>query len=81
MLTPRNGGAERVRPVRLTEIPVHIRRQFGKKLMDALSEDYNLLAGIQMDAAIERPSEKVYWIPVTKKSAPSIRRIFGKDAA
>jgi hypothetical protein len=80
-MTPRNGGASRVLPVRLTEIPIHIRRQFGQKLMDAMADDYNLLAGIQLSTAIERPSEKVYWIPVTKKSAPSIRRIFGKDAA
>lgn len=80
-MTPDLNGASRVLPVRLTEIPIHIRRQYGQKLMDQASDDYNLMAGMQLSAAVERPSEKVYWIPVTKKSAPSIRRIFGEDVA
>lgn len=74
-----NGG--RVVPVRLTEIPIHIRRLHGEKLMDEASDNFNLMMGMQLSAAVERPSEKVYWIPVTKKSSPAIRRIFGKEAA
>lgn len=74
-----NGGASRVIPVRLTDVPVAIRRQFGHKLMDDASDGFDIMSGMKLNQAIENPSERVYWIPVTKKSLPWVRRVFGKN--
>jgi len=63
MVTPdRNGGA-RVVAVRLTEIDIKIRRRRGRALYEAAVADRDLDLAMRLDAAIERPSETVYWIP------------------
>lgn len=63
MVTPdRNGGA-RVVAVRLTEIDIKIRRRRGRALYEAAVADRDLDLAMRIDAAIERPSETVYWIP------------------
>lgn len=65
MVTPdRNGGA-RVVAVRLTEIDIKIRRRRGRALYEAAVADRNLDLAMRLDAAIERPSETIYWIPET----------------
>lgn len=61
MAMPRSGGA--VVGVRLTEIDVKIRRRRGRALYEAAVADRNIDLAMQLNAAIERPSETVYWVP------------------
>jgi len=62
MATPdRNGGA--VVPVRLIDIDIKIRRRRGRALYEAAVADRDLDLAMRLDAAIERPSDRVYWIP------------------
>lgn len=65
MATPYvNGGA--VVGVRLTEIPVTIRRRFGRLLYERAAEDGDLDLALRLNMAMERPSDKVYWLPAQK---------------
>ena len=62
MATPnRNGGA--VAGVRLTDIDIKIRRRRGRALYEAAVADRDLMLAMAIEAAIERPSDKVYWVP------------------
>lgn len=60
MLTPRTQGH---RPVRLTEVPLKIRRRFGLTLIDKAALDGDLTLAAQLHRAIESPSDRVYWLP------------------
>ncbi len=63
MATPdRNGGA-RVVAIRLTDIDIKIRRRRGKALYEAAVQDRDIDLAMRLDAAIERPSDRVYWLP------------------
>lgn len=63
MATPdRNGGA-RVVAIRLTDIDIKIRRRRGRALYEAAVEDRDIDLAMRLNAAIERPSDRVYWIP------------------
>lgn len=63
MATPnRNGGA--VVPVRLTDIDIKIRRRRGKALYEAAVADRDLDLAMRLNAAIERPTDTVYWVPM-----------------
>lgn len=66
----RNGGAQRA--IRLTDIDIKIRRRYGWILIEKAKEDGNLLAAVELTAAVERPSEKVYWL-----SAKAVRKVLG----
>jgi hypothetical protein len=59
----RNGGA-RVVGVRLIDIDIAIRRRRGRALYEAAVADRNLSLAVDIDAAIERPSDRVYWVPL-----------------
>ena len=62
MATPNlNGGA--VAGVRLTEIDIKIRRRRGRALYEAAVADRDIMLAIAIEDAIERPSDKVYWVP------------------
>ena len=62
MATPNlNGGA--VAGVRLSEIDIKIRRRRGRALYEAAVADRDIMLAIAIEAAIERPSDKVYWVP------------------
>lgn len=61
MLTPRTTG--RSVAVRLTEIPIQTRRARGKALYEAAVADHDLMLAAQLHAAIEEPSERIYWVP------------------
>lgn len=62
MATPNlNGGA--VAGVRLTDIDIKIRRRRGRALYEAAVADRDLMLAIAIEAAIERPSDKIYWLP------------------
>lgn len=62
MATPNlNGGA--VAGVRLTDIDIKIRRRRGRALYEAAVADRDLMLAVAIEAAIERPSDKIYWLP------------------
>jgi hypothetical protein len=64
MATPdRNGGA-RVVAIRLTDIDIKIRRRRGKALYEAAVADRDIDLAMRLNAAIERPSDRVYWLPI-----------------
>jgi hypothetical protein len=68
MATPDlNGG--RVIAVRLTDVPLTVRRRRGRALYDAAVDDRNLPLALAINAAIERPSDTVYWLPADKVRA------------
>lgn len=65
MATPDlNGGA--FVPVRLTQIPLTVRRRYGRLLYEHAVEDKNLDLAMRINRAVERPSDKVYWLPASK---------------
>ena len=62
MATPdQNGGA--VVGVRLTDVDIKIRRRRGQALYEAAVADRDLDLAMRINAAIERPSERIYWVP------------------
>ena len=70
------GGATRA--VRLTDIDLAIRRRRGRALYEAAVLDRDIMLAAAIDAAIERPSDKIYWVP-----ARAVREALGdgfKDA-
>lgn len=62
----------RLAPVRLTEIPLNVRRRYGARLLDRAREDGNLLLAVELAAAIERPTRTVYHVP-----AAALDRVLG----
>lgn len=56
-----NGGA-RVVGVRLTDVDIKIRRRRGRALYEAAVADRDLDLAMRLNAAIERPSDRVYWV-------------------
>lgn len=75
MATPDlNGG--RVIAVRLTDVPLIVRRRRGKALYEAAVADRDLDLAMRIDAAIERPSERLYWLPEQK-----VREVLGDGRA
>lgn len=68
MTTPNlNGGA--VIGVRLTEIPIMIRRRYGRLIYERAAQDGDLDLALRINMAVEYPSEKVYWLPREKVAA------------
>jgi hypothetical protein len=65
----RNGGARTI-AVRLTEVPLIVRRRRGKALYEAAVADRDLDLAMRLDAAIERPSDRIYWVP-----EPAVRKV------
>lgn len=49
--------------VRLSDVPLKIRRSRGRTLYEAAVADRDLLLAAQLHVAIEEPSERVYWLP------------------
>lgn len=52
----------RVVAVRLIDIPIRRRRQFGMALYEGAVAERDLREALRIEQAIERPSDKVYWI-------------------
>lgn len=71
MATPDLTGG-RVIAVRLIDVPIKIRRRRGRALYEAAVADKDLDLAMRIDAAIERPSETVYWLPEVK-----VREVLG----
>lgn len=62
MLTPRPLAGP-TQPVRLSEVPLHIRRRFGWRLVDEAGDNGDVLLAMAITRAIEHPSDRVYWLP------------------
>lgn len=62
MTTPRK-QAGRSMAIRLTEVPLKIRRRHGHALYEAAVADRDLVLAAQLHAAVESPSDHIYWLP------------------
>lgn len=49
--------------VRLSDVPLRIRRSRGRALYEAAVADRDLMLAAQLHVAIEEPSERLYWLP------------------
>lgn len=61
MESPRKSG--RSVAVRLTEVPLKVRRRYGARLYEQAVGDRDLMLAAQLHAAVESPSDRVYWLP------------------
>lgn len=71
----RNGAGRQV-AVRLSDVPLQTRRRFGARLYEAAVEDRNFLLAVEIESAVERPSDRLYWLPekaVSKVLRPRMR--------
>jgi len=62
MTTPRTTAGRSV-AIRLSEVPLTVRRRYGNALYDAAVADRDLLLAAQLHTAVESPSDRVYWLP------------------
>lgn len=64
MATPyMNGG---VVAVRLTDVPLKIRRYYGAILHERAARDGDIELALRLRIAVEQPSDRVYWLPAEK---------------
>jgi hypothetical protein len=70
-----NGGA--LAGVRLTQVPVRIRRFYGRVLLERALKTMEPMAALEFGAelhrAVENPSDHVYWV-----AREEIDRVFGQ---
>jgi hypothetical protein len=52
----------RLRPVRLTDVPLERRRQAARTLIEHARQDGNLMLAVELTQAVEEPSATVYWV-------------------
>ena len=62
MLTTRTNAGRQL-AVRLSDVPLKTRRLYGRLLYEAAVADRDLLLATQLHAAVEEPSDRVYWLP------------------
>lgn len=62
MTSPRNHAGRSI-AIRLSEVPVKIRRRYGLALYEAAVLDRDLTLAAQLHAAVESPSDRIYWLP------------------
>lgn len=62
MLTPRPLAGP-TQPIRLADVPLHIRRRVGWRLIDDAADNGDLALALALKNAVERPSPRVYWLP------------------
>jgi len=67
----RNGAGHQV-AVRLSDVPLKIRRRFGARLYENALTERDFMLAVEIETAIERPSEQVYWLP--EKSVRKVLR-------
>jgi hypothetical protein len=60
---PSTEGRTGLIPVRLSEIPIAVRRSAAAPLLRIFEESGDAWAAIQLTRAIETPSKAVRWIP------------------
>jgi len=61
MTPPRATG--RSIAIRLSEVPLKVRRRYGHALYEAAVLDHDLPLAAQIHAAVESPSDRIYWLP------------------
>jgi len=49
--------------IRLSEVPLKVRRRYGLALYEAAVLDRDLTLAAQLHAAVESPSDRLYWLP------------------
>ncbi len=67
MATPLNGGV-RVVGVRLIDVPIIIRRRYGRILLERTIKEFGpfgLDFAAELHKAVEEPSDRVYWVSET----------------
>ncbi len=69
MATPdQNGGA--LAGVRLTDVPIKIRRRYGAILYERAIKELEPLAAMKfnldLERAVEEPSDTIYWVPASE---------------
>lgn len=52
--------------VRLTDVPLKIRRRHGAQLHEHAVADRDLVLAVQLEQAVENPSDRVHWLPEAK---------------
>lgn len=62
-MSPSRAKAGRQMAVRLSDVPLKIRRLHGRLLYEAAVADRDLLLATALHAAVESPSDRVYWLP------------------
>lgn len=75
MASPEYMG-RRTMSVRLTDIDIQIRRRRGRALYERAVLDRDLILAMQIEKAIERPSERVYRVPEA-----AVRKVLGYEEA
>lgn len=64
-------GRSSLCPIRLTDVPIKIRRRYGQLLLDRAIKDLDPLTAVtfaaQLHAAVEEPSDTLYWVSVSEK--------------
>lgn len=58
--------------VRLTDVPLKIRRRHGAHLHDQAVADLDLVLAVQVMKAVENPSDRLHWLPEAK-----VRKVLG----
>lgn len=71
MRSPEYSGRRTV-GIRLPEIDVKIRRRRGRALYEAAVADRDIMLAAAINAAIERPSDRVYRVP-----EEAVRKVLG----
>lgn len=56
-------SAPRLVPLTLSSVPLKTRRLYGRLLYEAAVADRDILLATQLHAAVEEPSDRVYWLP------------------
>lgn len=49
--------------IRLSDIDIKIRRRRGRMLYERAVQDRDIMLAAAIDKAIERPSDRIYWLP------------------
>lgn len=62
-MTPPRSTAGRSIAIRLSEVPLKVRRRYGNALYEAAVLDRDLTLAAQIHAAVESPSDRIYWLP------------------
>jgi hypothetical protein len=63
---PASRTAGRMVAVRLTDVPLKVRRRYGARLHEDAVADRDLLLAAQLHAAVENPSDRLHWLPEAK---------------
>lgn len=55
--------AGRLVAVRLSDVPLKVRRRFGLRLYEIAVEQRDLVEALDIERAVEHPSDRLHWLP------------------